>query len=945
MTKFKKIQEKWTKKWASSKIFEANPIKGKKKFFGTIPYPYVNSYLHLGFFYTSMRYEALARFKRMQGQNVLYAQAWHCTGSPIVNAAKRVKDKEPKQIEILKKQGFSKKEIEKFSNPKAWVKYFPKEAKKDLTEMGFSIDWRRDFITTDLNPHYDQFIRWQFRKLRKGNYVLKGKFPVVWDPVENTPVGDHARIEGEGETPQEYVLVKHKLGNKWIVTATLRPDTIMGITNLYVNPESVLVEAKVDNEIWIISEKTAYDLKFQDKKVKTLRKIKGIDLIGKKVLQFSGTMVLILPATFVSTDVGTGIVHSVPSDSADDLIALYDLQRDEETCKKYGLDFNEIKKIKPIAVIKVPGYGKIPANDILKKLKIKNQKEHTKLKKAKETLYKDGFYKGKLNNLYKFGKFKKDYSGKSVEKYKDAIKDEVVETDYGDIYYQLTGRVVARSLGECLVKIVADQWFLAYGDKEWTKKAHKCLKKMRLYPEKTRSQFEYVLDWLRNWACTRELGLGTKLPWDEKWLIESLSDSTIYMAFYTIYYKIKDIDAKKLDDNFFDYVFLGKGDKKKLKVSTKLADDLKKEFEYWYPMDFRNTGKDLIQNHMSFSIFNHTAIFPEKHWPVSYGLNGHVLVDGDKMSKSKGNFITIRQAQKKYYADPSRFTALSGGEGVDDANFDTELAKAMESKLLSLIEFAKNNYNKGRYEKLTIDKWMKNKINMIIKDTTKFYEETLFRSALQNCYFDMQNALKWYLRRTVNNPSKHIINKVIETQALLLAPITPFTAEEIWEIIGKKSFISVEKWPKSGAVKKEIDLLENLIKETLEDIYSVLKLLKIKKPKKITLFVAEKWKYKLFKLLKKELKNNRDFGKVMGKVMKNNEFKKHSKEIAKIIQKTLKQGVDEITTQEKEFETLQESRDFFATEFKTNIEVVKAENSKENKARQAQPGKVAILVE
>ena len=944
MTKFKKIQEKWTKKWQSSKIFEANPIKGKKKFFGTFPYPYVNSYLHLGHFYSSMRLETLSRFKRMQGYNVLYAQAWHCTGSPIVNAAKRVKDKEPKQIAILKKQGFSKKEIEKFSNPKAWVKYFPKEAKKDLTDMGFSIDWRRDFITTDLNPHYDQFIRWQFRKLRKRKYVLKGKFPVVWDPVENCPVGDHARIEGEGETPQEYVLVKHKLGSKWIVTATLRPDTIMGITNLYVNPESVLVEAKVNNEQWIISEKTAQELTFQDKKIKTIRKIKGIDLIGKKVLQFSGTMVLILPATFVSTDVGTGIVHSVPSDSADDLIALYDLQKDEETCKKYGLDFEEIKKIKPIAVVKVPGYGKIPANDILKKLKINNQNEHTKLKKAKEILYKDGFYKGKLNNLYKFGKFKKDYSGKSVEKFKDAIKDELVATDYGDIYYQLTGRVIARSLGECLVKIVADQWFLAYGNKEWTKKAHKCLKKMRLYPEKTRSQFEYVLDWLRNWACTRELGLGTKLPWDEKWLIESLSDSTIYMAFYTIYYKIKDINPKKLDDNFFDYVFLGKGDKKKLKVNVKLANGLKKEFEYWYPMDFRNTGKDLIQNHMSFCIFNHTAIFPEKHWPVSYGLNGHVLVDGDKMSKSKGNFITIREAQKEYYADPSRFTALSGGEGVDDANFDTELAKTMDSKLLTLIEFAKNNYGKGRYEKVTIDTWMENKLNRIIKDTTLNYEETMFRSALQNCYFDMQNALKWYLRRTVNNPSKDIINKVIETQALLLAPITPFTAEEIWKTIGKKGFISIAKWPKFTKVNKEIDVLETLIKDTLEDIYSVLKLVKIK-PKKITLFVSEKWKYNLFKILKKELKNNRDFGKLMGKVMKNNEFKKHSKDIAKIIQRALKHGVDEITTQEKEFKTLQESRDFFAKEFKTDIEVIKAEDSKENKARQANPGKVAIFVE
>jgi len=169
----KKIEKKFTEKWKKQKVFEVSPNK-QKKFFGTIPYPYVNSYLHLGFLYTSMRYEALARFKRMQGYNVLYAQGWHCTGSPIVNAAKRVKEKEKKQIDILKKQGFSDKQIKKFEDPEEWVKYFPKEAQKDMENMGFSIDWRRTFHTTSLNPHYDKFIRWQFRILKKKGYGSSG---------------------------------------------------------------------------------------------------------------------------------------------------------------------------------------------------------------------------------------------------------------------------------------------------------------------------------------------------------------------------------------------------------------------------------------------------------------------------------------------------------------------------------------------------------------------------------------------------------------------------------------------------------------------------------------------------------------------------------------------------------------------------------------------------
>ncbi|NTV23293.1 MAG: leucine--tRNA ligase [Nanoarchaeota archaeon] len=942
MSNLTETEKKWIKRWKDSKIFEAEPKTGKKKFFGTFPYPYVNSYLHLGHFYTSMRLEALSRFKRMRGYNVLYAQGWHCTGSPIVSTAKRIAENEPKQVGILKMQGFTDAEIKKFADPIHWIEYFPKEAVKDFTEMGYSIDFRRQFITTSMNPHYDKFIRWQFAKLKEKGFVKKGKFPVVWDPIENAPVGDHDRIEGEGETPQEYILVKHKMGDMWVVSATLRPDTIMGVTNLYINPESELVEAKVNDEVWVVSERVAKELVFQDKKVNVIKKITGASLIGKKVKEFSGAEVLILPASFVSTHVGTGIVHSVPSDSADDLIALYDLQKDEATCKKYGLNIDEVKKIVPIAVLEIPGYGKIPADDIIKSLGIKNQKEKDKLAKAKELLYKDGFYKGKLNSLYA-KRFSKDFSGKAVSEAKEQITAELVKSDFGDKYFQLTGKVVARSLGECIVKIVDDQWFMAYGDKEWKKLAHKCLDNMKLYPDKTRSQFDYVLDWLRDWACTREFGLGTRLPWDEKWLIESLSDSTIYMAYYTISYKLKDIPAEKLDNEFFDYVFLGKGDGKKLKVEKKVADELKAEFEYWYPMDFRNTGKDLIQNHMSFCIFNHTAVFPEKYWPKSFGLNGHVMVDGEKMSKSKGNFVIMRDAHKEYGADAARFAALSGGEGIDDANFDRDIAKGMGAKLTALLDFAKENYGKGRDEMLKIDQWFSQKLDQVVKETTECYEETMFRSALQHSYFELQNSLKWYMRRTMSKPNKKVISRYIEVQAQLLAPITPFIAEEIWEAIGKKEMIVLSAWPEPAGTG-ERDRSEEIIETTLSDIASVLGLLKVTAPKEIVIFTADEWKYKLLSLLKKAMEETRDFGKLMAEVMKHEEFKPHSKDIPKILQKVVKSGVGDLPDAAVEYKALSESAGFFEKEFSCKIHVQKASESKEEKARSAMPGKPALLV-
>ena len=86
---------------------------------------------------------------------------------------------------------------------------------------------------------------------------------------------------------------------------------------------------------------------------------------------------------------------------------------------------------------------------------------------------------------------------------------------------------------------------------------YQCLEDMKIIPEEVRANFKYYIGWLQDWACSRRIGLGTKLPWNKDWLIEPLSDSTIYMAYYTIAKYMKDIDPEDLNDQFFDEVFLG----------------------------------------------------------------------------------------------------------------------------------------------------------------------------------------------------------------------------------------------------------------------------------------------------------------------------------------------------------------------------------------------------
>ena len=205
------VETKWQAYWKEHKTFEADPKPGTPKFLCTVPYPYVNGLPHVGHLFTTMRVEAMARYKRMRGFHTLFPQGWHCTGSPIVTAADRVAKNDPLQLQLLRDNSVAEDDLYKFKDPEFWVEYFPPRYGEDWRNLGLSIDWRREFITTSLNPRYDKFIRWQFIRLKEKNLVALGKHPIVWDPIGNAPVQDHDRKSGEGETPQEFVLILWKI--------------------------------------------------------------------------------------------------------------------------------------------------------------------------------------------------------------------------------------------------------------------------------------------------------------------------------------------------------------------------------------------------------------------------------------------------------------------------------------------------------------------------------------------------------------------------------------------------------------------------------------------------------------------------------------------------------------------------------------------------------------
>ena len=828
----KKIKKKWQAKWAKARIFEANVNTKKKKFFITIPYPYLNGRPHIGAGFTYSRGDAYARFKRMQGFNVLFPQGFHATGEPILGTVERLKQGDKTQIETFKLYGATDRDLKEFIKGGAELvaNYWKGGWIEDLKSLGYSADWRRTFVTA-ITPTYNRFIEWQYNTLRKKGYVTQGTHPVIWCPHDQSPTGDHDRLKGEGESPIEFTILKFKFKDMYISAATLRPETVFGQTNMWANPDVEYAIALVNNkEKWIVSKECVEKLKDQLKKVEIIGSIKGKELIGKYcTAPVINKEIIILPATFSDPKVGTGLVTSVPSHAPFDWQALVDLKNNPSELKKYGISTEIFKELEPISIIKVEGFGEHPAEDIIEKLGVTSQKDYEKLKKALHEVYTKEHHTGVMKD--NCGEF----SGIPVKVAKEEIKRKLIKQGLADLIWEPTEEVICRCTNRCHVKILEKQWFLKFSDAAWKERVKQCIGKMKFYPEEARVQFLNTVDWLDDKACARKSGLGTRLPWDKEWIVETLSDSVIYMAYYTIARVINEgkIPAVKLTDEVFDYVFLSKGDlkgvSKKSELSEKLIQKMREEFEYFYPLDLRNSAKELVQNHLTYALFHHAAIWDNpKYWPKAYGVNGFVTVTGEKMAKSKGNIIPLKDLVEQHGADLVRINIATSNENMDDADWKEDSLKTFSSRLTALEQLVKDCKKAERRSANNLDKYMETVLQNCVKGATENYESMKFRSGVQYSIFQLFNELNYYIERCgkIKNCNKNVLKECVSTVIRLIAPFTPHISEELWNKLGYKNLISLGPWPAFDEknIDKNILELENIFKKTQEDLNQVLKL-------------------------------------------------------------------------------------------------------------------------
>jgi len=947
------IEKKWQKKWADAKLFESNPDE-REKLFITVAFPYPSGAMHIGHGRTYTVPDVYARFKRMEGYNVLFPMAWHVTGAPVIGIADRIKRKDPWTLDLYERvHGVPKETLPQLEDPEFIVKYFSTEYHEVMEEMGYSIDWRREFRTID--PTYKKFIEWQITTLYEKGLVQKGEHPVKYCPNCDNPVGDHDLLEGEGVGVNELTLLKFPIGDKILVTATLRPETIVGATNIWLNPDVEYVLADAEGEKWVITKEAHYNLKNQIKNLDIIEEIDPNDLIGKMATNpFTGDELPIFPASFVSASYGSGVVFSEPADAPADYIALQDLKKNDELIAKYNLS-GIIENVDPIPVCTLKGYGEIPAADIIERLGITDQNDE-KLHEATNELYKQQHSKGKIiDSIPGFG-------GMKVRFAREELKEKLISENMATIMYDFAERpVVCRCGNNCVVKIMDDQWFMKYGNEEWTEKTLKVLEGETIIPKELKSNFEYYINWLDDWACSRKVGLGTRMPWDDQWLIEPLTDSTIYMSYYAIAKYLRDMNPDDLNRAFFDKVLLNK-DSGEITVPEEKVKEIQDEFNYWYPLDWRLSAKDLVGNHLSFLMFAHSAIYPEAKWPKGTVVFGMGLLEGNKMSSSKGNVILLKDAIRDYTADVVRLFLMASAEPWQDFDWREKEVLGTKRRLEWFREFAaKVEDVKGSALDLsnieeveltrTIDQWMISQLNEHIKKSTEALEVFQTRQALQESLFLLKKDVDHYLYRVKHlldsqDPAiVYVLSAVLEAWIKLLAPFTPHTSEELWSAYGGEGYVSEAAWPEAdeSLMSAEIDKAEELVENIIKDIAHIKQMVK-DEIEKVHIYLAPDWKWELYKIADEVGKP--DIGQIMGRAI-GAKIYDDKKEIAMVAKKIGK----EITKTRyigkiNEEEILTDALDYIKEECGNEV-IIHTDDSydPQNKARNAMPYKPAIFME
>ncbi len=862
MTNFKAIEKKWQDKWNEKEIFKVKESTKKKHYvLEMFPYP-SSSGLHMGHALNYSIGDIFARFKRMNGLNVIYPMGFDSFGLPAENAA-----------------------IKANAHPKKFTEEAIANYIQQMKSLGLSYDWSRTLKTSD--PEYYKWDQWIFLQMFKKGLAYKKEAPVNWCPSCNTVLANEQAQSGKCERCDSKVEIKNlsqwflktteyadelyeginklkdwpelikKLQTNWIGKSygteikfkindeewpifTTRPDTLYGVTFLVISAQHPnLMDIVGDKEKSKVEKFVNNISSVSEEEIEQLEK-EGVFTGAYAIHPLTNEKIPVYAGNFVLASYGSGMVMAVPAHD----------QRDFEFAKKYKI---------PIKIVISPEN---------KTLNVKDMK---------------GAYSepGIIVNSDKFNKLHSEKAKLEITKYLQSKK-----LGKKQINYRLKDWLISRQRfwGTPIPIIHCEQCGeIPVPEKELP----------ILLPEEVKlKKGENALETYKPFyevSCPK-----CKRPAKRE---TDTMDTFVNSSWYYLRY---------CDPNNSEKIFS------------------KKKANYWCPVDTYIGGKEHACMHLIYIRFYNKFLrdigllnFDE---PAKKLFNQGMLLgpDGNKMSKSKGNVILPEEVSEKYGMDTARLFLVSVASPEKDIEWSN---KGIEGSLRFINRILDKRIKFGKSSPR-----IENKVNKTIRDVTKNIEDFKYNIAVIQ------------IRDLFDSLEGEISRKDYESALKLLSPFCPHIAEEIWEKIGNKKFISLEKWPKFDAKKinPELDALDTFISNTIKDIHNISKFVKTK-PKKVIVSVSESWKYKTIEKIKKTMEESYDISTIIKSAMD----KQHAKEISKLVPsfvKNPKKLPQIVLTQEKEFNELNNNIAKLEEEFNLEIEIKKDDPK-------AMPGKPSILFE
>ncbi|MBI2549571.1 leucine--tRNA ligase [Candidatus Woesearchaeota archaeon] len=894
---FNKIAQKWQKKWADSGIFKVQEELKKKKFYCLEMFPYPSgSGLHMGHVRNYAIGDCYARYKRMRGFNVLYPMGYDAFGLPAENAA--IKNK---------------------VNPKKWTEDNMALMKSQQKLLGLSYDWDRELATC--YPEYYRWNQWIFLKMLEKGLAYKKKATANWCPSCKTVLANEQVVDGG--CWRCHFLVEQKELEQWFLKITAYADQLLDDLGKLGNwPERV----KVMQRNWI-GKSEGVEIFFPVDGMKTAIPT----FTTRPDTIFSVTFVVLAPEHRLVTELARGTKQEKEvTEFVKSAIRESTIDRLNEEKEKKGV-FTGRYAINPASKEKIPiwvanfavmeyGTGAVMCD------------AHDK---------RDFKFAKKYGILLKVVIRPADRPNFSVEQLSEAYTNDGIMINSGQ-FNGLTNTEALPKMADWLVKGKNGKKVINFKLRDWL------ISRQRYWG--TPIPVVYCKKCGIVGVPEKELPVELPPPEKVKFTGEGNPLDSCEEFVNVKCPKCKANARRETDtmDTFVDssWYFLRYCSNKENTVPFD-----KKAAEYWMPVDQYIGGIEHAVMHLLYARFFTKVLrdlgLIDADEPFNNLLcQGMVLKDGAVMSKSRGNVIDPREIITKYGPDTAKIFILFMAMPEKELEWSDKGVEGSFRLLRKIHSIAAKGLNYGSSKELSSkDKQVLSKTHSTIKKVTELVEEFRLNAAI-GAVIELVNTLSKYSDGEIN---KEVYSEAIRNLTLLVSPFAPHLAEELWELQGNKGFVSAHQWPKfeEEKIDKEAEAIEQLVHDTLSDFETVLQLAKIEKPKEVVLVVAPKWKYELVRILKEELGKTRDQRALINTCLAEKDIKPHGQEVAKIVQMALKDPGKlpaVLIRKEKELEAYTATKETIEDDHNCKVKVEESERSNEQKAKQAMPGKPAIVV-